>query len=368
MELQRTPLYGLHRRLGAKMVGFGGFEMPVQYSGIAAEHRAVREAAGLFDASHMGEIGVRGPGAAAFLQWAVTADVGRLGVGQAAYSPVCLTTGGVLDDILVYRLGVEDYLLVVNAGNKDKDLAWLRERGRENVTVEDRSAEWALLALQGPRAAAVLGRVTGEPLDRIGYYRFRSGVPVAGVDCLLSRTGYTGEDGFELYCSPARAEGLFAALLAAGEDDGLVPAGLGARDTLRLEAALPLYGHELDEGTTPLEAGLDRFVSFAKGDFSGREALRRQKEEGAGKKLAGFELTGPGIARQGYALMQGGRQTGTVTSGTLSPTLGRAIGLGYVAPEHARPGTELAVVIRGRECAARVVPTPFYRRKKQGGE
>ncbi|HUW63296.1 MAG TPA: glycine cleavage system aminomethyltransferase GcvT [Spirochaetia bacterium] len=359
MDLQRTPLYDVHRRLGAKMVGFGGWEMPVQYTGIAAEHQAVRERAGLFDASHMGEILVSGAGAAAFVQWAVTADAGRAAVGQVIYSPVCLASGGVLDDILVYRLAEEDYLLVVNAGNKDKDLAWLLEeaRGRANLTVADQSADWALLALQGPLAATILARLTR--LDDLRYYWSRRGV-VAGVPCLVSRTGYTGEDGFELYCPPDKAARLCEELLAAGKADGLVPAGLGARDTLRLEAALPLYGNELNEETSPLEAGLDRFVSFAKGDFSGREALWRQKE--VARKLAGFELTVPGIARHGYTLALESRAIGTVTSGTLSPTLGRAIGLGYVAPELATPGTDLAVVIRGRECAARVVATPFYRR------
>ena len=364
MDLQRTPLYGLHRRYGAKMVSFGGWEMPVQYTGIAAEHQAVRERAGLFDASHMGEIRVSGAGAAAYLQWAVTADVARAAVNQVIYSPVCLASGGVLDDILVYRLTETDYLLVVNAGNKDKDLAWLlaEAQGRPNLSVEDQSAGWALLALQGPYAAAILARVTPLALDGLGYYRAAGGVEVAGVPCLVSRTGYTGEDGFELYCAPADAARLFEELLAAGRGDGLVPAGLGARDTLRLEASLPLYGNELNEETSPLEAGLERFVSFTKGDFSGREALVRQSAVGVERKLAGFELTVPGIARHGYTLVREGRETGTVSSGTLSPTLGKAIGLGFVPPELARPGSELAVVIRGRECAAQVVPTPFYRR------
>jgi len=366
--LKRTPLYDLHRGYGAKMVDFGGWAMPVQYSGIAAEHRAVRERAGLFDASHMGEIRVSGPGAAAYLQWAVTADVSRAAVNQAVYTPVCLSSGGVLDDILVYRLAEDGFLLVVNAGNKDKDLAWLMEqaRGRAGVFVADQSDDYALLALQGPRSAAVLSRVTDRSLDGLGYYRAAAGVAVAGVACLVSRTGYTGEDGFELYCPPREAPRLFEELLAAGEPDGLVPAGLGARDTLRLEAALPLYGHELDEATTPLEAGLSRFVSFTKGEFSGREALWRQQREGAGKKLAGFELTGPGIARQGYPVVRQGREIGTVTSGTMSPTLSRAVGLAYLVAEYARPGDEAAVVIRGRECPARIVPTPFYRRVKQG--
>ncbi|MDA8337111.1 MAG: glycine cleavage system aminomethyltransferase GcvT [Peptococcaceae bacterium] len=353
--MQRTPLYELHRRLGARMVSFGGWEMPVQYAGIAAEHRAVRENAGLFDASHMGELRVSGTGAGAFLQWAVTADAGR--VGRVVYSPVCLASGGVLDDILVYRLAEDDYLLVVNAGNKDKDLAWFSEAAEAGVSVEDRSADRALLALQGPLAADVLGRVTRVSLDGLGYYRFRDGVEVAGVRCLVSRTGYTGEDGFELFCAPEDAVRLFAELLAAGA----APAGLGARDTLRLEAAMPLYGNELNEKTSPLEAGLDRFVSFTKGDFSGRAALLRQIETGVAKKLAGFEPAVPGIPRHGYPLVHGGREVGTVTSGTMSPTLGKAIGLGYLPPGL----TDLAVIIRGRECPVKIVSTPFYRRAKQ---
>lgn len=363
MEPKKTPLHALHKELGGKMVVFGGWEMPVQYTGIAAEHQAVRERAGLFDASHMGEIRVSGAGAPAYLQWAVTADVSRE-PGRVMYSPVCLSSGGVLDDILVYRLAEDDYLLVVNAGNKDKDLAWLVEGavGRPNLSVSDQSDEWALLALQGPFASSILDRVSVD-LTGMGRYCWRNGT-VAGVSCLVSRTGYTGEDGFELYCPPDKAAFLFTELLTAGSPEGLVPAGLGARDTLRLEAAMPLYGNELSEQISPLEANLRRFVSFSKGDFSGRQALLACGEAGEERKLAGFELTVPGIARHGYPLIEAGRPVGAVTSGTLSPTLGKAIGMGFLPLDLARPGQEIAVGIRGRECAARVVSLPFYRREK----
>lgn len=357
-EARKTPLYETHRQQGGRLVEYAGWWLPVQYAGILEEHRAVRQAAGLFDVSHMGEFWVSGVEALPFLQQLLTNDASRLEKGQVLYSPLCYEDGGTVDDVLVYRLD-KGYLLVVNAANTDKDEAWLRQwTAGHRVAVENVSASWAQLALQGPRAQAVLQALTAEPLEKLGSYHCREGVTVAGEEVLLSRTGYTGEDGFELYCAPAAAPALWRAVLAAG---GVVPAGLGARDTLRLEAALPLYGHELTPAITPLEAGLGRFVSLDKGDFCGRAVLRDEKANGTARVLVGLELTERGIPRAGYGVWQGKRQVGEVTSGSFAPTLGRDVALALVAKEAL--GQELAVDIRGRRLAARQVPRPFYRRK-----
>ena len=359
--LKRTPLYEAHLRLQGKMVAFAGFEMPVQYpTGITAEHRAVRSAAGLFDVSHMGEFAIRGPQALDLVQWLTVNDASRLAEGQAQYSAMCRETGGVVDDLLVYRFP-DHFMLVVNASNHDKDLEWVREHAaRFDVEVEDRSDGTALLALQGPRAQEILQGLTSTELEGVGYYRFEEG-EVAGVAGVISRTGYTGEDGFELYVPAERGLELWDAVMEAGRSFGLVPAGLGARDSLRLEMGYPLYGNDLDEEHTPLESGLGWIVKLEAGDFVGRDVLVRQKEDGVTRRLVGLELTERGFPRQGYPLLAGGREVGVVTSGIVSPSTGKGIAMGYVPPELAAPGTEVRVGIRGKEVGARVVRPPFYR-------
>lgn len=369
--LKRTPLYDEHRAAGAKLVEFAGWEMPVQYSGVMDEHRAVRSAAGLFDVSHMGEVSVRGPGAEAFLQGLTPNDVSKLAVGRAHYSGLLTERGTYIDDLLIYRLAADDFLVVVNASNVEPDFAWIRDRavgaasldGHDGVIVEDVSERYALLALQGPKALAILTPLATEGAAALRYYGFLAG-EVAGAPALISRTGYTGEDGFELYVAPEDAPGLWRRLLEAGREHGLVPAGLGARDTLRLEAAMALYGHEIDEETTPFEAGLDWVVKMEKGDFLGRDALAAQKAQGLAKKLVGFAVDGRGIARQGHRVLHAGEEVGVVTSGTLGPMLGKAVGMAYVPPSLAAEGTALTIDVRGKEVAATVVGLPFYRRPK----
>ncbi len=359
--MKRTPLHDCHVALGARFVDFGGWQMPVQYAGIIEEHRAVRARAGLFDVSHMGEIELRGPRAIAACQALTVNDVGRLRDGQAQYSLLCLPSGGVVDDIIVHRIDGERLLLCVNAANIDKDFEWITAHAG-GATVLNRSDEFAQLALPGPRATAILLGLTALPLADIAPFAFREGL-VAGRGALVARTGYTGEDGWEIYCAPQDAPTVWNALLAAGAPFGVQPAGLGARDTLRLERALPLYGHELSAETSPLEAGLAWVVRFAKDDFIGRAALQQQRQQGLARQLVGFELTEPGIARQGYTLRGGAAVVGAVTSGTKSPTLGKAIGLGYVASAWKEVGTKLGIDIRGRVVGAQVVQLPFYRRK-----
>jgi aminomethyltransferase len=359
--MNHTPLYAAHQALGARFVDFGGWEMPVQYTSIIDEHHAVRQRAGLFDVSHMGEIELRGPHAIAVAQELTVNDLGRLRDGQAQYSLLCRPSGGVVDDIMVHRMSAERVLLCVNAANTDKDVAWIAEH-RNGAEVINRSAEFALLALQGPRATEILGALTRLPLSQIQAFAFGEG-RVSGRQALVAHTGYTGEDGWEIYCAPGDARTLWDALLDAGRRFDIRPAGLGARDTLRLERALPLYGHELTDETTPLEAGLGWAVRFAKPSFIGRDALRQQRERGLTRRLVGLELTAPGIPRQGYPTVHDGAAVGTVTSGTKSPTLGKAIGLGYVASTLGAVGTQLGVDIRGRVIGARVVHLPFYKRE-----
>jgi len=358
--MRHTPLYAVHQALGARFVDFGGWEMPVQYSGILDEHQAVRERAGLFDVSHMGEIELRGPHALAAAQALTVNDLGRLRDGQAQYSMLCLPTGGVVDDIMVHRIHSERVLLCVNASNIDKDFAWIGEH-RYGAEVVNRSDDFALLALQGPRATAILTPLTNVPLADVPPFGFAEG-RIAGRRALIAHTGYTGEDGWEIYCAPPEATALWEALLAAGAPHGIQPAGLGARDTLRLERALPLYGHELTEETTPLEAGLAWVVRLHKPSFIGRDALQRQRATGTSRQLVGLTMTEPGIPRQGYPIRHGSEVVGAVTSGTKSPTLGKAIGLGYVANAWKEVGTALAVEIRGRAVGATVVQLPFYKR------
>jgi aminomethyltransferase len=358
---QRTPLFETHVRAGARLVEFAGWEMPVQYSGVLAEHEAVRTRVGLFDVSHMGEVVFRGPRALQALNRAFTNDLGKVVDGQAQYGCLCRESGGIVDDVVVYRRSAEDLLVCVNAGNRAKDFEWLSAHAG-GADVRNESDDWAQLALQGPLAAQLLQRITKVNLSQLRSYRFASG-EVAGIPCLVARTGYTGEDGFELFCPAAQGPRLWDALIETGKPEGIQPCGLGARDSLRLEMAYRLYGSDMDDSTTPLEAGLAWVVKLDKGEFVGREALMRQREQGVARKLVGFTLTDPGIARHGYPVLQDGRKVGEVTSGTRSPTLEIPIGLAYVPTALAAEGSRFAVEIRGRAAAARVVKTPFYVRK-----
>jgi aminomethyltransferase len=362
--LKRTPLHEAHRRLGARLVPFAGFELPVQYGSILEEHRAVRERVALFDVSHMGQLHFAGAGAATALEWLLSCPLATLAPGRVRYGLLCNESGGVVDDVTVYRLDAERFFLCVNAANVEKDYRWVVRHTPAGVDVRDRSDETALLALQGPASAAVLAACGGAGLAALGRFAFAQ-AQLAGRAALVSRTGYTGSDGFELYCAAADAEALWDALLAAGAAHGILPAGLGARDTLRLEAALPLYGHELDDETSPLEARLDRFVKLAGPPFLGGDAIARRREAGHRKLLIGFELTERGVARAGSVIAHGGREVGVVTSGAPSPTLGKSIGLGYVPPALAAPGTRLEVSVRARGLAAQVVETPFVRAGKR---
>lgn len=365
----RTPLYDEHVALEARLIDFAGYMMPVEYSGIIAEHKAVRSTAGLFDLSHMGEIWVGGPGAAPFLDAVVTNNVANMRAGQARYAPICRPDGGIVDDVVVYRLD-DGFLIVANAANTEKDLQWLQQLLTEtdaplpggvspdDVIIEDRSPTTALVAIQGPRAASILAPLASAELDAIRPFRFVIG-DVAGYETMISRTGYTGEDGFELYVAPEAAVPLWRALLEAGEPEGLVPVGLGARDTLRLEMRFPLYGNDIDEGTSPLEAGLDFTVKLDKPDFVGKHALAQQRDDGVARRLVGFKMLRRGIPRQGYALLVGEQTVGHVTSGTMSPSLGEPIGMGYVDAAYAAPGTELLIEIRGRHIPCRIVDGRF---------
>lgn len=360
---RRTPLYDRHVAAGARIVDFAGWEMPVQYRGVIDEHRAVRSAAGLFDVSHMGEIRVAGTGAADFVQRLTPNDVSKLAPGRIHYSALLDPDGTFHDDVLVYRIAADELMIVVNAANAAADFAWVSSFPHPNLAVEDVSDGYALVALQGPKSTAILQPLAATELAPIKYYGFARG-EVAGVPAILSRTGYTGEDGFELYLDPADAAAVWDRLLEAGAPHGLVPAGLGARDTLRLEAGMALYGHEIDRTTTPWDAGLDWIVKLDAGDFAGRDALVAARARGASRKLVGFEIEGRGIAREGHKVLVGGAEVGHVTSGTFSPTFERALGMAYVAVEHAGPGNAVEIDVRGRAVAARLRPLPFYKRAR----
>jgi len=363
-ELKRTPLRDFHAAHGGRLVDFAGWEMPVQYRSILEEHKAVRRAAGLFDVSHMGEVDVRGPQAGAFLNHLVTNDVAKLFPGRVLYSPMCYPSGGVVDDLLVYMRGPDDYFLCINAGNIDKDLAWIAEQAKRfNVTITDRSADYALLAVQGPKAAAIVQSLTGAKLEAVKYYHFVEGT-VAGVHCLISRTGYTGEDGFELYHAAGDAPALAEALLATGQPHGLELAGLGARDSLRLEAGYPLYGHEITQDISPLAAGLGWTVKLDKGaDFIGRAALVVEKQNGAPKKIVFFKTGDRRIVRADTPVLDAaGAVVGKVVSGTLSALLNEAIGSALVATSAA--AAPLAVDIRGTKLNLHLVKPPFVELKK----
>ena len=360
---QKTPLYEQHVRLGGKMVPFAGWLLPVQYpTGVLAEHRAVRTACGLFDVSHMGEVRLTGADAVANLNRLLTNDYTVMAPGQARYSPMCNERGGVVDDLIVYKEAENRYFIVVNAANKDKDFAWMCAHAFGDARFEDLSAGVAQLALQGPRAEAILRRLAAADDVPAKNYTAKFDRTVAGMRCIVSRTGYTGEDGFELYLNPADAGRMWELLLEAGAADGLVPCGLGARDTLRLEAAMPLYGHEMNDEITPLEAGLGFFVKLDKADFIGRAALLAKGAPT--RRRVGLQVTGRGIVREGEPVWQGGRRVGTTTSGTFCPYLNGAYAMALVENEAAAPGTVLEAETRGRRVAAQVVALPFYRRRK----
>jgi len=362
--LKRTSLHQAHVKAGARMVPFGGWDMPVQYTGIVEEHRTVRSAVGLFDVSHMGEFEVEGPGALAALQHLTTNDVAALQVGQIQYSLLCYPNGTIVDDLTVYRVSDDRYMLTVNAGNIDKDWAHVTQSTEHARDVKD--ARWrnasegtGLIAVQGPKAEALVGRLADRDVTAIGYYRFARGT-LADVPTLISRTGYTGEDGFELYAPADRTERLWTELVSAGRADGVAPIGLGARDTLRLEMKYVLYGNDIDETTNALEAGLGWVVKPAKGDFIGREALEKVRAAGVQRKLIGLEMTERAVARHGYPVQKDGRAVGIVTSGSYGPSVDKYIAMAYVETALAGIGTELAVEIRGQAKAARVVKTPFH--------
>lgn len=362
--LRKTPLNQTEKDLGGRMVDFGGWELPVQYSGILDEHEAVRTKVGVFDVSHMGEVTVRGRDAVELLQKSTCNDVSKLEDGRAQYNGLLYPNGGFVDDILIYRMSADDYFVVVNASNTDKDFEWLRDAATGlDVEVKNVSADYAQLAIQGPEGERVLQTMTDANLANIKYYRFDQGA-VDGAKAIVSRTGYTGEDGFEIYVSPGDAPRIMKKLV----DSGVKPCGLGARDTLRLEAKMALYGNDIDETTTPIQADLAWIVKLDKGDFAGRDVLAREKDQGPPRKLVGFEMIGVGrdkaIARHGFPVVDGSAEVGVVTSGTHSPTLKKAIGLAYLPLDKSGQGNEFTILVRGKEARARVVPTPFYKRAK----
>jgi len=358
--IKKTALYDMHAQHGGKLVEFAGFWMPVQYRGIIDEHRQVRNSLGVFDVSHMGEFEFRGKGALEFLQRVTINDVAKLAEYQAQYSAICYPDGGIVDDVIVYRWP-DRYLMVVNASNIEKDFAWLAQHKTSEVELSDVSDHYSLLAVQGRNAQAALQKMSNVDLAGIKYYWFAAG-EIAGVPAFISRTGYTGEDGFEIGFAPQHSEKIWNALFEAGKEFGIEPIGLGARDTLRLEMKFCLYGNDLDQTTIPLEAGLGWITKLDKGDFIGREVMAQMKAGGIPRKLAGFEVEGKNIARHGFAILHDGVKVGHVTSGTFSPSLEKSIGLGYVASAHTAVGTELTIDIRGRAAKAKIVKTPFYQR------
>ena len=367
-SLRTTPLHARHRASGARMVPYAGWDMPVEYSGITNEHLAVRTRAGLFDVSHMGEIEIAGKGALEAVQRISSNDASALKVGQAQYAGLLTPDGTFIDDMLVYRMATSHFMLVVNAGNTAKDYAWISEQVKMagDAAVVDSSSRYALISIQGPAAREVLQPLTGVDLGDIRYYWFAYG-EVAAARVTISRTGYTGEDGFEIFVPPNMADRVWLALLESGRGADVIPCGLGARDTLRLEAAMRLFGNDIDETTTPLEAGLGWTIGWKKGDFIGRAHLLEQKERGLTRTLVGFELLERGIARQGYAVTRGGDAVGKVTSGTQTPYLKKAIGMAYVPMELSSHGTQIDIDIRGRATKAQVVPLPFYKREMGSG-
>ncbi|MGA7626377.1 MAG: glycine cleavage system aminomethyltransferase GcvT [Candidatus Acidiferrales bacterium] len=361
LELRKTALNSMHRRLGAKMVNFGGWDMPLEYSGIIAEHDAVRTRAGLFDVSHMGELEIRGPGALPLVQWVTCNNAAKLVVGQAHYSGLMTSRGTFVDDLLIHKISDLHYLLCVNASNQEADFEHVLANNQFDASAENAGPRYSQLAIQGPRANEILQRLSAVPLDPIRYYHFVFG-KVSGVDCLIARTGYTGEDGLEIYFAPEHSEKLWNDLMQAGEPFKMLPCGLGARNTLRLEAGMCLYGHEIDETTTPWEAGLAWICKMEKAPFLGSDALAEQKQKGIPRKLVGFEMLDKRIGRDGYPVLIGGREAGRVTSGGPAPFLKKNIGMAYVPPLSGAIGTEIEISIRGQAAPARIVAIPFYKR------
>jgi aminomethyltransferase len=366
-ELKRTPLFDVYKEYGGKTIDFGGWELPVQFSSIKEEHEAVRTRAGLFDVSHMGEIEVKGPGSLAYLQKMMTNDISKLKNGGAQYTAMCYENGGTVDDLLVYKLEEDHYLLVVNASNIEKDFAWLKDHLDADVEIDNLSEGMAQLALQGPAAENVLQKLANEQdLSQIGFFKFSEEVDLNGKKALISRTGYTGEDGFEIYCKAEDVIGIWKDILETGKWAGVVPCGLGARDTLRFEANLALYGQELSPEISPLEAGIGFAVKLNKeADFIGKEALKQLKENGLPRKLVGIEMIDRGIPRHGYPVYKGDVQIGEVTTGTQSPTLKKNIGLVLIDSKETELGNEVEVEIRGKRLKAAVSATPFYKREKK---
>lgn len=360
---KKTPLYDIHVESGGKMVPFAGYQLPVEYSaGVMKEHEAVRTACGLFDVSHMGEVIFEGKGALASLNHLMTNDFTKQPVGKCRYSALCYEDGGMVDDLIVYRQAEDRFLVVVNAANKDKDCAWMRENLLPDTVMTDISDDVAQIALQGPAAEDILRSLTGSQEIPEGYYTFVPSVDIAGQDCLVSRTGYTGEDGFEIYCKPDAAPVVWKALIEAGSGAGLIPCGLGARDTLRLEAAMPLYGHEMDETVDPLETGLGFAVRMDKEDFIGKAALEAKGEPK--RQRIGLEVTGRGIVREHEPVFVGDKQVGQTTSGTYCPFLKKACAMALIEAGSLSVGDEVEVEVRNRRIAAKVVPLPFYKRQK----
>lgn len=359
-SLRKTPLSHAHHGLNARMVDFSGWSMPVQYTSILEEHKAVREKAGIFDISHMGELEIKGAGARDFLSYLVPSDISKLEEGNILYSALLNDRGGIIDDLLIYMISPTRYFICVNASNTRKDFEWISGQavGFTDVEVTDLSRDYGMLSIQGPNAESLMGLFVPYPLAKLGYYQFVT-TTIDETNILLSRTGYTGEDGFEIYVRWRDTPLIWERIMSRGKSFGLKPIGLGARDTLRLEMRYPLHGHDINEDTTPYEAGLGWIVKLDKGDFLGKEALVRQKEEGVKRKLVGIQIVDKGIPREGYPIMKHGQKVGVVTSGTLSPTLNKGIALGYVPSELSQVGVTLGVDIRGKDTEAVVVKTPF---------
>lgn len=362
-DLKKTVLYPLYGKYGAKVIDFGGWALPVQFSSILEEHEAVRERAGLFDVSHMGEVDVKGSDSLRYIQKLITNDASKLEEGKAIYSPMCYSDGGTVDDLLIYKYSDDHYLLVVNAANIEKDFAWFTENLEGDVEINNISDQVSQLAIQGPLAEEILQKMADIDLATIGFFNFRRDVDLNGIKALVSRTGYTGEDGFEIYLDNSDAPRLWEMILEAGTEEGILPCGLGARDTLRFEAKLPLYGQELSKDITPIEAGLGYFVKFDKGEFIGRDVLLDQKTNGPKRKLVGIEMIERGIPRTHYKVLVGEEEIGEVTTGTQSPTLKKNVGLALIKAEYATIDSEVAVEIRDKKVLAKIVKTPFYKKK-----
>lgn len=362
-ELKKTSLRDTHEALGAKLVDFAGWEMPLEYQGINKEHEMVRNKSGMFDVSHMGEIEVKGEGSEAFLQYLLTNDFSKLKENSISYTPMCYENGGVVDDLLVYKLADKDYLLVVNASNIEKDYEWILKHSKNfDVTVKDRSDEISLIAIQGPKAEEILQKATDVELEAIKFYKFAQDADVLNKKCIVSRTGYTGEDGFEIYCKNEDLKEIWDGLLEIGGED-ICPAGLGARDTLRFEAALPLYGHEISEHISPIEGGIGFFVKVEKPDYIGKDVLEKEKRDGSTRKVIGFEMNGKGMPRTGFEIKIDDKVVGFVTTGCASPTTGKILGLGIIDVEHAEIGKEISIAIRKRTVPAVIVEKPFYKKQ-----